>query len=255
MMLRIKLVDKYLPAFLYGFLECHIWAPKQKMDIGEESALKAGVVKHGAGKWRTILKDPEFSSVLCLRSNVDLKDKWRNMSVVANGWGSREKARIAFKKTITILKEPTGSNKDQHYPPPPDLKRRLSAKLKALTACRKLVKVKRKYRIAPDPAFFERRSSEGRQRGPCIAERDDFKPLLKSQIDAELARIRNMTAEEAAAAAAQAVAEAEAAMTEARKAAKEAEAAEADAQEAQAFAEAAMRTLKNRSAARLTLRV
>lgn len=294
-------------------------APKQKWTSEEESALKAGVVKHGAGKWRTILKDPEFSSILCLRSNVDLKDKWRNMSVVANGWGSREKARIAFKKSqhalkhddnsmdhatgeedfddeveakllpnsperlqikgsqksslkleslifeaITTLKEPTGSNKkaiaqyieDQHYPPPPDLKRRLSTKLKALTACRKLIKVKRKYRIAPGPALFERRSSEGRVRGPVIAEKDDFKPLLKSQIDAELARMRTMTAEEAAAAAAQAVAEAEAAMVEAEEAAKEAEAAEADAQEAQAFAEAAMRTLKNRNASRLqSLRV
>lgn len=88
-------------------------------------------------------------------------------------------------------------------------------------------------------------------RGPVIAEKDDFKPLLKSQIDAELARMRTMTAEEAAAAAAQAVAEAEAAMAEAEEAAKEAEAAEADAQEAQAFAEAAMRTLKNRNASRL----
>lgn len=48
-------------------------APKQKWTQEEEAALKAGVVKHGAGKWRTILKDPEFSGVLYLRSNVDLK--------------------------------------------------------------------------------------------------------------------------------------------------------------------------------------
>ena len=48
-------------------------APKQKWTAEEEAALKAGVVKHGAGKWRTILTDAEFSSVLCLRSNVDLK--------------------------------------------------------------------------------------------------------------------------------------------------------------------------------------
>ncbi|CAD5315091.1 unnamed protein product [Arabidopsis thaliana] len=68
-------------------------APKQKWTQEEESALKSGVIKHGPGKWRTILKDPEFSGVLYLRSNVDLKDKWRNMSVMANGWGSREKSR------------------------------------------------------------------------------------------------------------------------------------------------------------------
>lgn len=51
-------------------------APKQKWTAEEESALKAGVRKHGAGKWRTILKDPEFSGTLCLRSNVDLKVKF-----------------------------------------------------------------------------------------------------------------------------------------------------------------------------------
>ncbi|CAI9786270.1 unnamed protein product [Fraxinus pennsylvanica] len=45
----------------------------------EEAALRAGVLKHGPGKWRTILKDPEFSGVLCSRSNLDLKDKWRNI--------------------------------------------------------------------------------------------------------------------------------------------------------------------------------
>lgn len=48
-------------------------APKQKWTPEEEAALRAGIVKHGAGKWRTILKDPEFSGVLYLRSNVDLK--------------------------------------------------------------------------------------------------------------------------------------------------------------------------------------
>lgn len=179
-------------------------APKQKWTAEEEAALKAGVVKHGAGKWRTILKDPEFSGILCLRSNVDLKDKWRNISVTASGWGSREKARIALKKSkqvskhddnpmalstivkdindeivhakplavsseslriagpkgsnsrlenliveaITTLEEPTGSNKtaiamyiEDQYWPPPDFKRLLSAKLKALTASGKLIKV------------------------------------------------------------------------------------------------------------------
>ncbi|CAN1343002.1 Telomere repeat-binding factor 2 [Linum perenne] len=71
-------------------------APKQKWTAEEEAALKAGVVKHGTGKWRTILMDPEFSSVLRLRSNVDLKDKWRNINVTAI-WGSRQKAKLALK--------------------------------------------------------------------------------------------------------------------------------------------------------------
>jgi myb proto-oncogene protein len=103
-------------------------APKQKWTAEEEAALKAGVLKHGTGKWRTILMDPEFSAVLRLRSNVDLKvwiflctlpcflqktscplvlddewrltlwqDKWRNINVTAI-WGSRKKAKIALKK-------------------------------------------------------------------------------------------------------------------------------------------------------------
>lgn len=116
--------------------------------------------------------------------------------------------------------------------------------------------VKRKYRIAPSIAFSEGRSSgllllEGRPREPFRVEKDDCRPLTKSQIDADLAKMRNMTAQEAAAAAAQAVAEAEAAMAEAEEAAKEAEDAEADAEAAQAFAEAAMMTLKNRNTPKL----
>jgi hypothetical protein len=47
--------------------------PKQKWTAEEELALRAGIDKHGAGKWRTIQKDPEFSIVLATRSNVDLK--------------------------------------------------------------------------------------------------------------------------------------------------------------------------------------
>ncbi|KAJ8765653.1 hypothetical protein K2173_014775 [Erythroxylum novogranatense] len=72
-------------------------APKQKWTAEEEAALKAGVAKHGIGKWRTILMDPEFSAVLRLRSNVDLKDKWRNINVTAI-WGSRQKAKLALKR-------------------------------------------------------------------------------------------------------------------------------------------------------------
>ncbi|KAJ6675987.1 SINGLE MYB HISTONE 4 [Salix viminalis] len=73
-------------------------APKQKWTAEEEAALKAGVLKHGTGKWRTILMDPDFSAVLSLRSNVDLKDKWRNINVTAI-WGSRQKAKLALKRS------------------------------------------------------------------------------------------------------------------------------------------------------------
>ncbi|KAL2348304.1 hypothetical protein Fmac_002304 [Flemingia macrophylla] len=73
--------------------------PKQKWTAEEEAALKAGVVKHGAGKWRTILTDREFSSILSMRSNVDLKDKWRNINVTEI-WGSRHNAKLAFKYNL-----------------------------------------------------------------------------------------------------------------------------------------------------------
>jgi len=79
-------------------------APKQRWTSEEEAALKAGVAKHGPGKWRTILRDPDFSAVLRLRSNVDLKDKWRNLSVTAGGYGSREKARMALKQGKRVPK-------------------------------------------------------------------------------------------------------------------------------------------------------
>ncbi|MCH80799.1 telomere repeat-binding factor 2-like, partial [Trifolium medium] len=57
-----------------------------------EWVLKAGVVKHGSGKWHTILTDPEFSSIL---------DKWRNINVMAV-WGSRQKAKLSLKKELAL---------------------------------------------------------------------------------------------------------------------------------------------------------
>ncbi|XP_057768245.1 telomere repeat-binding factor 4-like isoform X2 [Salvia miltiorrhiza] len=66
--------------------------PKQKWTSEEEEALRAGVAKHGAGKWKNIQRDPEFNHLLFSRSNIDLKDKWRNLSV-ANGQGPRDKSK------------------------------------------------------------------------------------------------------------------------------------------------------------------
>ncbi|XP_058213628.1 telomere repeat-binding factor 4-like [Rhododendron vialii] len=72
--------------------------PKQKWTAEEEEALRAGVAKHGTGKWKNIQKDPEFNHFLYSRSNIDLKDKWRNMSVSATGQGPREKSRSSKAK-------------------------------------------------------------------------------------------------------------------------------------------------------------
>lgn len=296
-------------------------ASKQKWTPDEEVALKAGVRKHGPGKWRTILKDTEFSGVLCSRSNVDLKDKWRNMSVMTNGWGSREKARLALKRmnqarkqnesslavttkaksdeemaeawlatissgspqiggskrsivrldnlimeAISNLKEPGGSNKatiatyiEDQYWAPPNFKRLLSAKLKYLTATGRLIKMKRKYRIAPMPVLSDKIRIpsipllESGQRISSRVDQDDINMLTKAQLDLELTKMRSMTTQQAAAAAAQAVAEAEVAIAEAEDAAREADAAEAEAEAAQAFAEAAMKALQGRSTPRMMI--
>lgn len=102
-------------------------------------------------------------------------------------------------------------------------------------------------------AFPEKRrnlpiiAQEGRQVNLPKIDREDLS-MLKSQIDLELAKMRSMTPQEAAAAAARAVAEAEAAIAEAEEAAREAEEAEADAEAAQAFADAATKMLRGRSA-------
>lgn len=75
--------------------------------------------------------------------------------------------------------------------------------------------------------------------------------LTRSQIDLDLEKMRNMSPQEAAAAAAQAVAEADTAIADAAEAARKAEAAAAEAEAAQAFAEAAMKTLQERSIPRM----
>ncbi|XP_042058927.1 telomere repeat-binding factor 1-like isoform X2 [Salvia splendens] len=236
------------------------------------------------------------------------------MSVMTNGWGSRERARLSLKRmhptpkheessmalstfsqsddelvdarsldpsggsspndgpkrsimrldnlileAISNFREPGGSNKtsiaayiEDQYWAPPNFKRILSAKLKHMAATGKLIKMKRKYKIAGASTLSERRRNpsiyvEGRHKMFPRIGHYDISHITKSQIDVELAKMRSMTPQEAAAAAAQAVADAEAAMAEAEEAAHEAEAAEADAEAAQAFAEAALKTLKGRN--------
>nr|QSD99606.1 MYB family transcription factor [Melilotus albus] len=289
--------------------------PKQKWSEEEEAALKAGVIKHGVGKWRTILKDPEFNHVLYLRSNVDLKDKWRNLSVMANTWTSkgaikrvhhhaprqednsmavtpltpsddeivdvqplqvsRDMMQIPGPKrssirldnlimeAISSLNERGGSNKttiasfiEDQYWPPADFKKLLSAKLKHLTSHGKLIKVNRRYRIAPTPVYSDRGRHppmllmEGRQKASMKFDRDEINNPMKYDLDLELEKIRSMSAQEAAAYAARALAEAEALMVEAEEATKEAEAAEAEADAEEAWVEAEEKRLKKRKTQR-----
>jgi len=48
----------------------------------EDEALRAGVRKHGEGRWKAILEDPAFATVFKSvkpRTAVNLKDRWRNI--------------------------------------------------------------------------------------------------------------------------------------------------------------------------------
>ncbi|XP_028111336.1 single myb histone 6-like isoform X2 [Camellia sinensis] len=261
-------------------------APKQKWTSEEEAALKAGVAKYGAGKWSTILKDPEFSASLHSRSNVDLKDKWRNMNVAANGWGSRHRgSRVALITYQPISKHDdmplsivgqseveivdakplsVSSGTSQNDCPKKPITRLDNLILEAITnlkeprgssraAIAMYIEVKHQYRIAPTSKHSDVKKDsspsllDGKQKNILKVEKNEIKIPTKSQIDAELEKMKTMTAHEAAAAAAQAVAEAEAAIAEAEEAAREAEQAEAEAEAAQLFAEEAMKALKCRT--------
>lgn len=71
-------------------------APKQKWTEEEEAALRAGVLKHGTGKWRTILSDPEFTGTLHSRSNVDLKVRNLTHTELANCYWTDNTPGIIF---------------------------------------------------------------------------------------------------------------------------------------------------------------
>ncbi|KAK6236513.1 hypothetical protein QUC31_020293 [Theobroma cacao] len=83
--------------------------PKQKWTAEEEEALRAGVAKYGKGNWKSIQRDPELSPFLFARSNIDLKDKWRNLSGGSGGHGSREKSRTSKPKANSDGSTPQSS--------------------------------------------------------------------------------------------------------------------------------------------------
>ncbi|XP_022751741.1 telomere repeat-binding factor 4-like [Durio zibethinus] len=83
--------------------------PKQKWIAEEEEALRAGVAKYGKGNWKSIQRDPELSPFLSARSNIDLKDKWRNLSGGPGGHGPREKSRTPKPKVSSDGSTPQSS--------------------------------------------------------------------------------------------------------------------------------------------------
>jgi len=191
-------------------------ALKQKWTGEEEAALKAGVVKHGAGKWRNILKDPEFNIILCNRSNVDLKDKWRNLTGTKTSGTRKKKENIVHEKN---LPPPKVENNNQD-----------SSGISRLD-----------HGIASTSTKIR---EETRNDSPKAIERnDDINFLSKyEEIDEEIFNMmKGLTPQEMAAEAAKAMEEAEAAMAEAEEVAKEAEVAEAEAEDARLFAKAEMK--------------
>lgn len=97
---------------------------KLKWTEEEEEALLAGVRKHGPGKWKNILRDPEFAGQLSNRSNIDLKDKWRNLSVAPDIQGSKDKVRTpkikaAAFQLAAVAAASTPSPSSNHSPVPP----------------------------------------------------------------------------------------------------------------------------------------
>nr|XP_016455357.1 PREDICTED: single myb histone 5-like [Nicotiana tabacum]XP_016455364.1 PREDICTED: single myb histone 5-like [Nicotiana tabacum] len=78
-------------------------APKQKWTTEEEAALKLGVAKYGVASGAPYSK---IQSLLVLRSrsNVDIKDKWRNLHAMASGRGSRQPGRTGCKSIQPTVK-------------------------------------------------------------------------------------------------------------------------------------------------------
>jgi len=67
-------------------------ARKEKWTEDENQALRQGVELFGTGKWFQIKQDPRFADVLRKRTNIDLKDRWRNFA------GGRSKSARKLEK-------------------------------------------------------------------------------------------------------------------------------------------------------------
>ncbi|KAM0065181.1 putative transcription factor MYB-HB-like family [Helianthus debilis subsp. tardiflorus] len=80
-------------------------APKKWRTSKEEEALKAGVKEYKAGNWKDILKDPRFASILANRTNIDLKDKWRNLNGGGCVSGPPDKRIVPKYKYTTMIYE------------------------------------------------------------------------------------------------------------------------------------------------------
>ncbi|KAL0652099.1 hypothetical protein Bca4012_094790 [Brassica carinata] len=254
-----------------------MWTPK------EVTALRAGVRAYGIGKWRGILSDSKFGRALKARSNVDLKDKWRNISAAT--FGSRKKKVLAIVavdndndgeqeivpaspangddeglfasvdtfilEAITSWKKLLRPNKksilhhvEEKNNMQPGEKWLVTSRLEHLVNVGTIIKKNNRYKISPTYAAAEAEQSSTQ----LLLEGNKENGVVnhtKSQVDGEAFKINGMTEEEASAAAAIALEEAEFARAEAEEAAREADRAEAEAEAMQDYAEAVKEVWKN----------
>ncbi|KAK1363718.1 MYB transcription factor [Heracleum sosnowskyi] len=247
-----------------------------KWSAEEEAAIRDGIAKHGLGKWQTILNDPEFSTVLILRTNVGIKDKWRNMI-------TKGESRIGYKPVPNYIKKTSshydtsaaltivGSNKDEFAKPEAPvivhesledgasdklilrfddciLDGRTNAKQPSSSAQKQEQipppKLKRSSREDVRTVTVDGKFNEVQQeREHSLADLES----VKAAVDAELMRLRQMRPEDAASAVA-AFEHAKAAIAEAEEAERVAAVAERAAEEAQSVVEGLKRRLEERKA-------
>ncbi|XP_074363297.1 uncharacterized protein LOC141705529 isoform X2 [Apium graveolens] len=217
---------------------------KIKWTVEEEDDMRAGIAKHGAGKWRVILKDPQFGSVLRRRSNVDLKDKWRNMQIITNGQPRNrckpvpkkmEETSRSCGKFVALTSE--GSDEDEiAEPEPPSLFKEASHE----RVFEKLTRFSLEdTRTVP---FDGKLIEQGMEYDSA------YSYSLRSEVNAELISIGLMSPEDIVAAVVEAVKEAEAAMAEAEEAEKEAVEAENTAEQLKAYSEKLEKEIREKKA-------
>ena len=72
-----------------------------------------GVARHGEGQWAKILADTEFRNILKGRSNVDIKDKWRNLAK-KNTTGQQKQRVVGVTHTPPTGSSGSGSSSTRH---------------------------------------------------------------------------------------------------------------------------------------------
>lgn len=81
--------------------------PNSRWESREVAALRHGVSKHGAGRWQSIILDKEFADILSSRSNIDLKDKWRNLRLPSCTSKRQRLRSTPLRQQKHIFQEPT----------------------------------------------------------------------------------------------------------------------------------------------------